>query len=110
MIARTARRSAFTPREAYQRGFHIVKQGRPGSGRSLSARNEHIVGSGLSVEGQQQAGGCAQSTLGAIARHGIADFLGRRKPGPGRAVAIILADKHLNDHGGFGGTRRFSRA
>jgi len=102
-------RSALTPCEAYQCGFHIVKQGRPRTSPGLRARNEYIIGSSPSVEGQKHTGGCAQTSLGAIAHHRIADFLCCGEARPGGTFPIILTRTHLDHNGRLGNARCFAR-
>jgi len=95
------------PREAYQCGFHIVKQGCPGTVDCLSARNEYIIGSRLPVEGQEQACSGAQTSSGAVADHGLSNFSGGGESRPEGTCRIILTWAHLDDHRRFCNARRF---
>jgi hypothetical protein len=95
-------RPARAPGEAYQRAFNIVKQCRPGSTAGLRARDEHIVASNASVEGQKQARRLAQAALGAISDHGPADLFCRGESSARRTVCIVAAPEHLDHHAGAG--------
>jgi hypothetical protein len=99
-MRRTGSRPALAPREAYQRAFHIVKQGWPGSAYGLRARDEHIVASGPSVEGQKHTGRFAQTALGPIANDGVPDLLGGCKARPDWSVRGFGALALLNHDAG----------
>jgi hypothetical protein len=67
------------PVDAYQGGFHIVKQVWPLSGQCLLPRDEHIVAAGLGKGGKSVPDSLTQTPASAIARHRVADLLGRGK-------------------------------
>ena len=75
-------------REAYQRGFDIVKQTAPGTRCRSPPSNQHIVMARPSVKGDQRPGRLAQPALGAVADDCAADLAGGGESDPHQRFAV----------------------
>jgi hypothetical protein len=104
-IASALRRAAFRSEaaaEAYQCGFHIVKQMGPGRRRGLLTGDKNVVDAGLSQKGKKEARGLPQAAAGAVADDCPADLAcGRKSSACGRARLGPPAGLHNQEAAAF---------